>query len=50
MNIPENKGFLTTPNAMGWSVVVKPPTDFQNTHKISGFKHVSYGMTVAFTP
>ncbi len=44
----ENKGILTTPNAMGWNVTVKTPADFQNTNKINGFEHVSYGIALKF--
>ena len=39
----ENKGFLTTQNAMGRSVPVKTPATFQITNEINGFEHVSYG-------
>jgi hypothetical protein len=46
MKIVENKGFLPTPNAMGWSLAVKTPADFQNTNKINDFEHVSYGMVL----
>jgi hypothetical protein len=35
----ENKGFLTTPNAMGRSVVAKSPVAFQKANKINGFAH-----------
>jgi hypothetical protein len=46
METIENKGFLTIPNAMGWSVALKTPSGFQNTNKINGFVHVSYGMAL----
>jgi hypothetical protein len=46
MKIVENKGLLPTPNAMGWSLAVKTPADFQNTNKINCFEHVSYGMVL----
>jgi hypothetical protein len=44
----ENKGFLTTPSAMGRSVAVKLPANFQIANKISGFEHISYGTTLFF--
>jgi hypothetical protein len=37
---------LPTPNAMGWSLEVKTPADFQNTNKINDFEHVPYGMVL----
>ena len=43
METIENKGFLTIPNAMGWSVAFKTPPGFQNTNKINGVVHVFYG-------
>lgn len=43
MKTVENKGFLTTQNAMGRSVPVKTPATFQITNEINGFEHVSYG-------
>ena len=46
MKTVENKGFLPTPNAVGWSVAVKTAADFKNTNKINGFEHVSYGMAL----
>jgi len=43
MKTVENKGFLTTPNAMGRSVVAKPPVAVQKANKINCFVHISYG-------
>lgn len=43
MKTVEYKGFLRTPNAMGWSVVVKTPAALQITNKINGFERISYG-------
>ena len=43
MKTTENRGFLTTLNAMGRSVAVKTPSNFQIANKINGFKHVSCG-------
>ena len=46
MKTIENKGFLPSLNAMGWSVPVKTTTAFQIPNKINGFEHVSYGMVL----
>ena len=43
MKTTENKGFLTSPNAMGRSVAVKLPVVFQKANKINGFEHIFYG-------
>ena len=43
MKTTENKGFLTSPNAMGRSVAVKLPVAFQKANKINGFEHIFYG-------
>jgi len=43
MKTIENKGFLTTPSAMGRSVAVTSPASFQIANKTNGFEHVSYG-------
>jgi hypothetical protein len=43
VKIIENKGFLTTPNAMGRSVAVKAPSSFKNADEINGFEHISCG-------
>ena len=45
----ENKGFLTTQNAMGRSVPVKTPATFQITNEINGFEHFSYGTALTKT-
>ena len=39
----ENKGFLTTLDAVGRCVPVKMPATFQKANKINGFVHIPYG-------
>ena len=48
MKTIENKGFLTTSNAMGRSVPVKAPARFIIVNKINGFVHTSYGTALKF--
>ena len=48
MKTTENKGFLTSPNAMGRSVAVKLPVAFQKANKINGFEHIFYGTALNF--
>ncbi len=49
MKTTENKGFLTSPNAMGRSVAVKLPVAFQKANKINGFEHIFYGTALYFS-
>jgi hypothetical protein len=46
MKTIENKGFLTTSDAMGRSMLVKSPSSFTIANKINGFEHISYGMAL----
>ena len=39
----ENRGFLTTLDAVGRCVPVKTPAAFQKANKINGVVHISYG-------
>ena len=39
----ENKGFLTTLDAVGRCVPVKTPAALQKANKINGFVHIPYG-------
>ena len=48
MKTTENKGFLTSPNAMGRSVAVKLPVAFQKANKINGFEHIFYGTALKY--
>ena len=48
MKTAENKGFLTTPSAMGRSEAVKSTVDYEKANKINGYMHVSYGTALAW--
>ena len=39
----ENRGFLTTLDAVGRCMLVETPAAFQKANKINGFMHISYG-------
>ncbi len=48
MKTIENRGFFTTPTAMGRSVSIKSPARFKIANKFNGFEHISYGTALNF--